>query len=243
MALFSQNVSANATAGINYITEEFPPYNFKGEDGNPTGINTDVLVAMFKEMGSNNKYESIKLQPWVRGYRTTLEAGSLNVLYSTTRTAEREKLFKWVGPLSDSVNEILSTVDIANSLKINSSDDLKQYKFAAIKDDIGEQLLKKYGVPDKNISLSTNFFAMIKKLESGKVKGVSYNGIVAKWLLKKDGQNPSKIVPIYTEKLGQHYFAFNKDIDDTIVEAHQKALDKVKSDSAKMEAIQNKYLK
>ncbi len=243
LAMIAPFAAADPTAGINYITEEFPPYNFKGEDGKPSGINTDVLAEMFKRMGSANNYDTIKLQPWVRGYRTTQEAGSMNVLYSTTRTEERENLFKWVGPLSDSINEILSTAEIAATMKVNSSEDLKAYKFAAIKDDIGEQLLKKYGVPAGNISLSTNFYAMIKKLDSGKVQGISYNGIVARWLMKKDGQDPSKLTPVFSEKLGQHYFAFNKDIDDSIVEAHQKALDEVKGDQGFMQKTQDKYLK
>ncbi len=35
---------------LEYITEEFPPYNFEGQNGLVIGINADILVEMFKEM-------------------------------------------------------------------------------------------------------------------------------------------------------------------------------------------------
>ncbi|MBU2708263.1 transporter substrate-binding domain-containing protein [Zooshikella marina] len=237
------NSWADPTQGVKYLTEEFPPFNFKGEDGNPAGINTDVLIEMFKKMGSQNSYKDIKIQPWVRGYRTTLEEGSMNVLYSAIKTPERENLFKWVGPLTDSTNDIIVLKQNASKVKIEKDSDLVKYKYAVIREDIGEQLLVKAGVKSSNISYSTNLFAMIKKLQDDKVDAVSYNGTVAKWLIKKQGMNPSDFEIVYTMKLGQHYFAFNKSIDDNVVEAHQKALDAVKNDQALMSKIKDKYLK
>ncbi|MBU2713137.1 substrate-binding periplasmic protein [Zooshikella harenae] len=243
LLVFGVNSWADPTQGVNYITEEFPPFNFKGNDGNPTGINTDVLVEMFKKMGSKNSYRDIKLQPWVRGYRTTQEDGSMNILFSTTRTPEREKIFKWVGPLTDATNDIMVRKGNPKGVKIESDTDFGKYKYAVIRDDIGEQVLANAGVKKSNLSHSTNFYAMVKKLQGGKVDAVSYNGTVAKWLLKKEGLSPADFDFVYSTKLGQHYFAFNKSIDDSVVEAHQKALESVKADKALMDKITEKYLK
>ncbi|MDE1464897.1 substrate-binding periplasmic protein [Spartinivicinus poritis] len=236
-------VWADPTQGITYITEEFPPYNFKGEGGEAVGMNTDILVAMLEKLKSSQARKDIKIQPWVRGYRTTQEPGNLNVLYSTTRTKKREGLFKWVGPLSKGSNDLIVLKGNPKKVMVNSPEDYKKFKYAAIRDDLGELLLKEKGVPKKNISQSTNFFAMIKKLQDGKVDAISYNGTVAKWLIKKEGLSPADFESAVSTPIGEHYFAFNKTIDDEVVKAHQKALEEVMADTTFVQSVQDKYLK
>ena len=242
-AIFALPVWADPTQGITYITQEFPPYNFKGEGGKTVGINTDILVEMLKKMGSSQARKDIKIQPWVRGYRTTQEPGNLNVLYSTLRTEKREDLFKWVGPLSKGSNDLIVLKGNPKKVMINSDEDYKKFKYAVIRDGLGDLLMKEWGVPKKNISQSTKFFAMVKKLQDGKVDAISYNGLVAKYLLKKQGLNPSDFESAVSIPIGEHYFAFNKTIDDDIVQAHQKALEEIQADKALVQSIQDKYLK
>ena len=77
------------------MTEDYPPFNMQGEGGKIVGLSTEVVEELFKRAGVEYK---LTLMPWKRAYEDTL--GTPNTaLYSTTRTPEREALFKWVGPL------------------------------------------------------------------------------------------------------------------------------------------------
>ena len=80
-----------------FVTEEYPPFNFTA-DGKRQGIATDTLVEMLKLAGSNQTRADIAFLPWARAYNLAVNKQNV-LLYSTTRTEAREKLFKWVGPI------------------------------------------------------------------------------------------------------------------------------------------------
>ena len=91
---------------LTIMTEIYPPYNFK-EKGELKGISVDLMVLILKKLGSRQTRNNIKLWPWARGYREVL--GKKNTcLFSTTRTIEREKHFKWVGPITSTTISILA---------------------------------------------------------------------------------------------------------------------------------------
>lgn len=228
---------------VEYITEQFPPYNFKSENGQVEGLNVDVLVAMFEVMNNGKSRSDIKIQPWSRGIKVTQTPGKQNVLFSTTRTPERESLYKWVGPLSIATNAIIVLKGNPAGVSLDDAGSLSKFKFGAVRDDLGEGKLKEMGVPKKNVSLSSKLEPLIKRLQSKRVDAISYNYTVASWAMKNAGINPADFEVIKEVEIGRHYFAFNKSVSDDVVAAHQKALDSVKSDQATMNAINEKYLK
>ena len=84
--------------GLTFITEEYPPYNFKRND-RLEGISVEILERIFEQSDTPLTRDDIHYYPWARGYDTALsEPGT--VLFSTTRTAQREALFQWVGPIA-----------------------------------------------------------------------------------------------------------------------------------------------
>ncbi|BBQ54171.1 hypothetical protein WP2S18C03_32520 [Aeromonas veronii] len=96
-ALFSVSsvlaLGAAQAAPLNVMTEDYPPFNMQGEGGKIVGLSTEVVEELFKRAGVEYK---ITLMPWKRAYEDTLSTPN-TALYSTTRTPERETLFKWVG--------------------------------------------------------------------------------------------------------------------------------------------------
>lgn len=243
LLVMSQLSFADPSARLEYITEDFPPYNFKGDDGDAHGLNVDLLVEMFKEMGASKGRPDIKIQPWARGYRAAQEKGKINVLFSTTRTEARESLFKWVGPLSEATNALITLKGNPHNVVINSDADFANYKYGAIRDDIGELKLKEAGVTSKQITHGANFPALVKMLNAKRVQAISYNATVGLWLIKQAGFNPDDFEIVYSKTIGEHYFAFNKSVDDATVAAHQEALDKVKANASLVNSIKDKYLK
>jgi len=81
------------------MTEELPPLNFT-MDGQVYGIATDTLLMLMERTGIPVERKDIMMMPWPRAYRAVLKTPN-SIIYATARTEQREKLFKWVGPITD----------------------------------------------------------------------------------------------------------------------------------------------
>jgi len=127
---------------IKIYTENYPPYNMK-INGVSQGIAIDILDAMLKQLNSKISINNVKLKPWATGYKIVSKKKN-TMLFSTTRTKQREKLFKWVGPISKT--KIGITALKSKNIIIKNITDLKKYKIGAIKNDIGEILLLEAGI-------------------------------------------------------------------------------------------------
>ena len=56
--------AARKLEAMTWYTEEYPPYNYKGDDGLPTGMSVDILMAAFKKIGVRLTPGDIKIVPW-----------------------------------------------------------------------------------------------------------------------------------------------------------------------------------
>lgn len=79
---------------ITAVTEDYPPYNYE-ENGKVTGLSTEIVKATLDE--AEIKY-SIKTYPWSRAIEMA-ENGENVLIFTITRNKERERNFKWVGPI------------------------------------------------------------------------------------------------------------------------------------------------
>jgi len=90
---------------LTYVTEQYPPYNFQ-QYGKLQGISVDLLEKVWERMGVDLDRNVIKVVPWTEGYQRTLEEND-TVLFTTFRLPEREKLFKWAGPVASGRDVLL----------------------------------------------------------------------------------------------------------------------------------------
>ncbi len=74
-----------------------PPFQSLSEDGSLTGSSAEIVLEMQKRVGGNEK---IQVVPWARGY-TYLQNRPNVLLFSTTKTKEREPMFHWIGPVAN----------------------------------------------------------------------------------------------------------------------------------------------
>lgn len=231
--------SSDSLDNITWMSEQYPPYNYVDEDGTPKGVTFDVLFKMFERVGHSLPPSEIDFLPWARSYRT-LQDEPNTALFSMTYTDERQKLFKFVGPIIPSKVAVISRKD--RNLDINSAKDLNNLKIGAIRDDIGEQMLLSLGVNKSAINQSSNTENMLKMLQHGRVDAVAYGFDIVLWNLKKMGEDPNNYEVTYTLKEGEMGYAFHKDVDPAVLEKLQKALDELKADGT-VEQISAKYLK
>ena len=75
-------------------TENFPPYSFK-QQSKVSGFAVEYVEAIFNQAEIPYKVE---LYPWARAFRSAQEEPN-TLVFSTVRTAAREPLFIWLGPI------------------------------------------------------------------------------------------------------------------------------------------------
>ncbi|MBF0224542.1 MAG: transporter substrate-binding domain-containing protein [Desulfobacterales bacterium] len=106
------------------------------------GIAVDLLVLMLERVGSKQGRQDIKMYPWARAYNYAQDIKN-TILFSTTRTEEREKIFKWVGPIFTNNMCLIARKD--SHIKANTFEEMKNYRIGTVIDDVSEQLLVKEG--------------------------------------------------------------------------------------------------
>ncbi|APJ05140.1 amino acid ABC transporter substrate-binding protein [Silvanigrella aquatica] len=213
-----------AAKNFKIVTENYPPFNME-ENGKIVGISTDVM----KELMKREKTEyTLELYPWARAFKMGMEEPN-TVVYSTTRTPEREALFKWVGPLVS--NDWVFFAKKGSKIKIKSLDDAKKYSVGGYNGDAtSEFLLKENFVKGKNIQLATNDKQNALKLEAGRIDLWATGSQIGKWIAKTE--KTGSIEPLFTFKKVELYAAFNKNTDDAVIKKLNETLDKMKKDGS-----------
>ena len=224
---------------LKYMTEEYPPYNFK-KDGKLQGFYVDILLLMLKELDPSKSRKDINLYPWARGY-FYLQTENNTVLFATKRTKRRENLFKWVGPVFKS--HIILLGPKYKKIKIKKFKKLQEYAIGTVRNDVGEQLLIAKGYPKGLLKPVSKPYMNAKKLDYGRIDLWAYGKIQANWVLKENGINPNKYESVYELASGEGgYYAFNPHIPDSIIKKFQDTLDKLKKEGKAQEII-NSYLR
>lgn len=209
---------------LNIMTEEFNPYNYT-ENGELTGKAVDLLIAASSAVGKPIAKEKITVAAWARAYKTALSGPNV-LLFSTTRTEERESLFKWAGPLGGN----RTVVWAKKSSNIEKFDDVSQTKekIVVIRDDVGEQLVLSAGTPEGMVTQISKSENAAKMLISGRAKLWGYDEGSALTILEGLGENLADYEVVNVVKATELYFAFSTDVDDSIVQLLQKGIDEVR---------------
>ena len=97
----ASGLSIARAAPLVLLTENMPPFNMSvsgtnyARDEGVTGISSDILRAVCGR--AEVECQQILRFPWQRVYQQALDDAGYGV-FCAARTAERESLFKWVGP-------------------------------------------------------------------------------------------------------------------------------------------------
>lgn len=231
---------AMATDNIRIVTEELPPYNMT-QDGRLTGMSTEVVQAVLKEIGLQAGIQSM---PWARAYDIALNAENV-LIYSITRTAQREKLFKWVGVIAPTHWYLYSIP--GKNIQLDHLDGARKYQIATVKEDVGEQyLLAKGFTLGKNLQSSNKNEYNYEKLKLARVDLWISNELNALYLMRQTGDDPAKTVvrSLTLPDLGGDNglnMAFSVKTPDAIVERFRKGLETIRKNGT-YDAISKKWL-
>jgi polar amino acid transport system substrate-binding protein len=211
---------------LTYLADPQASPNTYIEDGKLQGLAVDLLDKMWERMGADLNRSIIKLVPWTEGYQRTLKENN-TVLLSTARIPEREKLFKWAGPISSSNYVLLAKIN--SNISIKTPEDLKKYRIGGLEDNAANQLLLNQGIEKEDLILADTPTPIIEMLKNGTIDAFAISDISGFWQIKQSGANASDYKVAYIFGQGEGYYAFNNRTADSLVLSFQQALDYLKS--------------
>lgn len=223
VCIYSCSAFSTELNELTYITESNASFNYI-RDGKLQGPAVDLLLAASVFAGSPIERGNILVQPWSRGFQNA-QKGPNTVLFSTIRTPKREKKFQWVGPIASESDVLISLK--TRQLQINKPEDMIAYITGAVRGDVGEEILQEVGVPLHKIVLISLSKNLGKMLNAGRIDI---------WIFGEDGWrealisadlDPDKFEIIYRFPPKRYYFSLSLDIEQSLVEKLQQAVDKV----------------
>ncbi|MCB2254949.1 ABC transporter substrate-binding protein [Pseudomonas chlororaphis] len=219
------------------LTENFPPYNMArngknfAQGENIDGIAVDIVREMFKRAGIN--YSLTLRFPWERIYKLALEQPGYGV-FVMARLPDREKLFKWVGPIGPDDWIMLARED--SKIALQSLEQARKYRIGAYKGDAIAETLAKQGL-NPLVVLKDQDNA--RKLVDGHIDLWATGDPAGRYLAKQAGVSGLKTVLRFHST--QLYLALNKEVPDETVARLQAALDQLRQEGL-VEEIMGRYL-
>ena len=192
-----------------------------------------------QRLGAKLRPEDIKIIPWNRSYKF-IQRKPNTALFAMTYTKERQKIMKFVGPAAPSNVAIIAPV--AKARKINFKSILKSQRIGVVRDDIGDQLLRRLAVSEEVIVRKNSLKQLLYLLKAERLDAVAYAASVFKFAVKRAGGRASSYRNVYTLQNAQVGYAFHKSTDDAVLSYLQKAIDDLRERGV-VETIINKYLK
>ena len=219
------------------LTENFPPYNMAkngknfAQDENIDGIAVDIVREMFKR--ADITYSLTLRFPWERIYKIALEKPGYGV-FVMARLPDREKLFKWVGPIGPDDWILLAKAD--SKITLNTLNDARKYKIGAYKGDAIAETLAKQGLKPVVVLRDQD---NAKKLVNGQIDLWATGDPAGRYLARQDGVTGLKTVLRFNS--AELYLALNRNVPDDAVAKLQAALDQMRKDGV-VEEIMARYL-
>ncbi|BBB58934.1 amino acid ABC transporter substrate-binding protein [Undibacterium sp. KW1] len=217
---------------LRFYTEEYPPVTFS-QKGKPAGLGTEVVEEIMNRLGIRAPIEVV---PWARGYAYATTTPNVG-LFVTTRTPEREKLFKWVGPVSATTAHFYTRRDGQRF------DTLEQARLAERilipREWYLQQMLR--GMGFNNINSVPTPVDAVRMLVAGRAPLMALDDVTLADTLSAAGINANDIVTGSTITQAVQYIAFSRDTPDSIAIRWQKTLDDMKADGS-FERIYKKWL-
>ncbi len=208
---------------LTIYTEINSPVQFLGADGKLTGLAVEVVQEIQKRVGSK---DPIKVVPWARGYQELLAKPGV-ALFSTARTAERNSLFQWVGPLVE--------VSFCFYVKADSKVTLKSLEEAKMlgaigvyRDDARDLFLTKAGFA--NLERTIDNVANAKKLMAGRIDAFAAASLSVEDVMEAAGYKGADVREAMPFLKSQYFIAFSKETNPETVHAWNDALEAMKKD-------------
>ena len=219
-----------AQAGsLQLFTENTPP-DIMRDGQRIVGISPEKVKEIMSRAGISY---TVEIMAWRRAYELALRTPD-SCVFSTSRTPEREALFKWVGPLREFDWTLYGLASAP--FQVSALEDARKLRIGGYSGDVRVQYLQDRGF---TVDVAPDNFSNPRKLMGGRIDLWVTSHLLANGLLEQEGL-VGKIVPLLTFHTSRAYLACNKAVPDTTIAAMSAAMaDMVKDGTAA--AIDRKY--
>lgn len=229
--LISSPVYAEPDKAI-VFTEELAPVHYT-EHGEIAGIATDIVRAIFQEVGLQPE---IRSYPWKRAYLNVLRTRG-SFVYTINRTSTRENLFQWIGPILHK-RTYLYRLAFRNDIEVKNPADLKRYITVVILGYALTRKLQDFGLsPARELIVTRNKKEQIRVFLKGRADLITGNEFTLARALRESGHSMNDVVPVLLMNEKGYYLAANQQTDPELVERLRLANTKVQQSGLIQKAI------
>lgn len=220
-------VCCAAVQALELLAEDDPPNNML-RSGKLVGTSTEKLGEAFRRAGVPQHME---LVPWARAYQSALTQPGF-CAFSAARTAEREGLFKWIGPVAQT--DWVLYAPAGRRPQPAHLEDVRRRLLGGYLQDVISLWLIDHGY---RVDTATSDASNPRKLLAGHIDYWASAGPRATALLAREGLS-DRIVPVLTFGHTDLYLACNRSTSDDTVNRLNAALRAMKDDgtSARIDA-------
>jgi polar amino acid transport system substrate-binding protein len=203
------------------MTENLEPLAYI-ENNKIKGLGVEIVQKMLKKLKIPEK---ITFYPWARAYQYLITQPK-HVLFSTVRNSQREKLFKWVGPIIKTRSVFFKRAD--SDIEFESLDAARGVDTILVSRNFPEyQILKQMNF--KNLYVTSNPAISFKMLIGKRADLLANMELTSYSILKKNNIDPKLIkktnIVIFKRSL---YIAMSIDTPDDVVKKWQDVFDGIK---------------
>lgn len=215
--------SLESPGPMTIYTEVDPPYNFIGSNGKPSGIFVEIVSTIQKRLGTDHP---IQVVPWSRGYRA-IQTNPRTMLFSMARTPEREKMFRWVGPVVENRWGLYGRRGAAAVLR-NLEEARALRAIGSVQDFAWDQFLVSSGFT--NLERVRENTLNFHKTMNGRLDAFVGADLTLPAVARNAGFEPGDFVMLIELKTIPLYLAFSLDFPDTEIQQWQMVLESLRSE-------------
>lgn len=216
---------------LTIFTEVMPPSQIQDPNGEAAGPAVELVREIQKRVGNT---DPIQVVPWARGY-ALIQQHPNTVLFSMARTAERNALFQWVGPVSQTTYSFY--VRSESKTRIRKLEDAKRLGLIGVyRNDARDQLLTDAGFT--NLARTNDSETIVKLLMDGRVDALVSSNMQIRGLTESAGYKLENIREAFPFMTLQTWIAFSKGTPRSIVDAWTKAFNTMKRDGTRDRILQ-----
>src|SRR5262249_51321705 len=164
------------------------------------------------------------------------------MLFTTARTAEREELFRWIGPIAQR-RVYLFKLKSRTDIRVQSLDDVRRYVVGVIRNQASEQFLLAHGfVKDKNLDYTLRGENQLRKLEAGHIDFITGTEVSTAYYARSNGLDPSLLErSLLLSDEGAYYLAVSRATDEALYRRLERGFDACRRDGV-LERLMRPYL-
>ncbi len=214
--VLSWQLRSAETPEMRIITVEEPPASFAGPAGTPDGFVVDIVKALQRQLKDQTPLE---LMPEGRAILTAQHEDNV-LLFSFSRTAEREQQFHWVLPVLQKRWQIY--LQAHSKLEVKSLADLRKLSaVGVVRGDVRESYLIQLGFT--NLVAVTSHQQNLQMLNSNRVQAIVSDSLELAYVLRQQADRQTAPKLALTLRSSNVYLIMPKNADASLVARWQQA--------------------